>query len=168
MADNGLTTPQTSHLKVRIQDLALSCFLAQQTLLHYIFLYPGPSSLKGPLNAPYALLLPSSLQNACHASWKFSFLSTPLHVHVNSGIIFLFFMLQWKMYKETSEFQINVHVSTILLSFLAGVTCQPTFTLAKHFDYLPLVSFQTNQESIVPNASTPTSAFLTSWKEGVD
>ena len=150
---------------------------------------------------------------------------------MNSGIIFLFFMLQWEIYKQASEFQINVHVSTILLrggcrisfrrgctrllhhfntnkqqsffffctipvvlenrwssqgggvctpctlpldpplllSFWVGVTCQPTFTLVKHFNYLPLVSFQTNQESIVPNASTPTSAFLASWKEeGVD
>ena len=150
---------------------------------------------------------------------------------MNSGIIFLFFMSQWEIYKQASEFQINVHVSTILLrggsrisfrrgctrllhhfntnkqqsffflhntscirkplvisggggvctpctlpldlplllSFWVGVTCQPTFTLVKHFNYLPLVSFQTNQESIVPNASTPTSAFLASWKEeGVD
>ena len=52
----------------------------------------------------------------------------------------------------------------LLLSFWVSVTCQPTFTLVKHFNYLPLVSFQTNQESIVPNASTPTSAFLASWK----
>ena len=71
-------------------------------------------------------------------------------------------MLQLEIYKQASEFQINVHVSTILLSFWVGVTCQPTFTLVKHFNYLPRVSFQTNQESIVPNASTPTSAFLAS------
>ena len=51
---------------------------------------------------------------------------------MNSGIIFPFFTLQWEIYKQAYEFQINVHVSTILVSFWVGVTCQPTFTLVKN------------------------------------
>ena len=40
VTDNGLI-PQTSHLKVRIQVLALSCYPSQETLIYYISLYPG-------------------------------------------------------------------------------------------------------------------------------